>query len=258
MLTIEQQFRQFCRLLLADRLFGDELTAFFERERAVDEPAKGSISERRVALFRRFLADWNRHYFAPEPPAPFTTAAMMYSAGPPPSAEKTALLLNDVLQFSKSEIGEILAPNDQSVTELIVIGRAQHANKAHGAVVIVEDEALIASDLVQILESIGVKIAGVAHDGEKALELINAHRPDLILADYNLEDDRTGVDVVEESRAFHDCPVMFVTGFPDQALQGSEREPDVVIGKPYTIESIKAAAAHCLSQERAELVDVGE
>ena len=252
MLTVEQEFRQFCRLLVADRLFGDELTAYFERDAA---EAGGAGKVRRVELFRKFLEEWSRNYYASEAPAPFTTASMMYSAGPPPPKTAVALLLNDVLHFNQQEIAEIIAPTENSVTELIVTGRVIHASAAEGSAIIIEDEALIAADLSQIIQSLGVNVRGVAHDARMAAKLIESKKPDIILADFNLEDEKTGADVVNECRAFHDCPVIFVTGFPEQALKGSEREPDVVIGKPYTIESIKAAVAHCLSNERLRVAD---
>lgn len=249
MLTVEQQFRQFCRLLVSDRLFGDELTGYFRRD---EDPAgaKREPALTRAALFRRFLDDWSRLHAAQDEPAPFTTEAMMRAAGPPPPKTSVALLLSDIFRFDKDEIAEVVGPSANSVTELIVTGRVIHAGHAKGGAVIIEDEALIASDIAQIIESIGVAVMGVAHNAKAGAALIESKRPDIIIADFNLEDEKTGADVVNDSRAYHDCPVIFVTGFPELALQGSESEPDVVISKPYTVESIKAAVAHCLSVER--------
>ena len=257
MLTVQQQFRQFCRLVVADRLFGDELTAYFEHESRDRLSENGNYEGGRAELLRAFLTDWGRHYDADKTPEPFTTAAMLRGAGPPPPKTQVAVLLNDVLGFTKDEINRVIEPTSNSVTELIVTGRVMHASTAKGSVVIIEDEALIASDLSMIVGGLGAKVVGSAKNAKEASSLILKYQPDLIFADFNLEDEKTGVDVVQESRAYHQCPVVFVTGFPEDVLSGSEREPDVVIGKPYSVESIRAAAAHCLSLPPIRHADVG-
>lgn len=51
------------------------------------------------------------------------------------------------------------------------------------SILIVEDEALIASDLQMRLEDMGYRVVGVAATGKEALRLIAEKRPDLVLMD---------------------------------------------------------------------------
>jgi CheY-like chemotaxis protein len=53
-------------------------------------------------------------------------------------------------------------------------------------VVIAEDEALIRLDLKEMLEEEGYEVAGEAADGEKAVELASALRPDLVILDVKM------------------------------------------------------------------------
>ncbi len=251
MLTIEQSLRQFCRLLTADRLFGDEIVAVVLEKDSEDE----SGSEIRVAAFRRLLKIWALAHETKDAAPNFTNMKLLASAGPPPSNIQTALLLSDVLQLPEKEIFEIVEPTENSVTEMVVTGRVMHASKAKGKTIIVEDEPIIASDLRYIVEQLGATVAGVAPTASKAIELIVRNKPDLILTDYNLMDEKTGIDVVAETRQVHQCPVIFVTAFPEKVLEGLEGEPDVVIGKPYTLDGIKAAVAQSLAAHRLEIIE---
>jgi CheY-like chemotaxis protein len=51
---------------------------------------------------------------------------------------------------------------------------------------IVEDEAIVAHDLRQNLESMGYSVTGIASGEQQAVELAEAQRPDLVLMDINL------------------------------------------------------------------------
>lgn len=250
MLTTEQSLRQFCRLLTADRLFGDEIVAITLAE---DIPGENE-AQKRVEAFKRLLSFWAMAYEARETAPNFTDLSLLASAGAPPSKIQTALLLSDVLQMPEKDIAQILAPTDSSVTELVVTGRVMHASRAKGKTIIVEDEPVIASDLRYIVEQLGATVAGTAESADKAVDLITRNKPDLILTDYNLVDEKTGIDVVEESRKVHQCPVVFVTAFPEEVLSGRDGEPDVVIGKPYTLDGIKAAVVQSLTARRLEIL----
>lgn len=251
MLTTEQSLRQFCRLLTADRMFGDEIVAMTLK----DKTSKQDDKEERITAFRRLLSFWAMAYEARETAPNFSDLRLLASAGPPPSKIQSALLLSDVLQLPEKEIADILAPCENSVTEMVITGRAMHASRARGTTVIVEDEPIITSDLRFIVEQLGATVAATANSADKAIDLIVRNKPDLILTDYNLVDEKTGIDVVAESRKTHQCPVVFVTAFPDDVLNGLDGEPDIVIGKPYTLDGIKAAVVQSLSAQRLETLE---
>jgi len=239
--------RSFCRLLVSDRLFGDEIVAMVLGS---DLQLTRNSSEERIAAFRHLLATWRDAVNADEPPALSSDAALLDSAGPPPSDMQVALLMADVLNLPLSEIEAILAPQSTSVTELVISGRLQLAGSAEGDVVVLEDEFLIAEDLRGIIESLSASVKGMASNVAKGLDLVRTHAPQVILVDYRLRGGPTGLDFVRQVREFHDCTSIFVTAFPDLLLQGDEDEPDAVITKPYTREGVRAAVAHALSTPR--------
>ena len=242
--------RSFCRLLLSERLFADELVeAAFGGVSRIDE----NTSQERVRAFRHLLDEWHRVAAKSEPIQPFSDAALIASAGSPPSDTQAALLMSDVLNLALAEIEAILAPQEKSVMELILDGRSHLPTAAKGSVVIVEDELLIALDLKSIVEGLGASVTGLTGTAAEALQLVGEHRPSVVLVDYLLRDAETGIDLVEEIREVHDCTTIFVTAFPETVLRGMEHEPDVVLSKPYTSDGIRAAVAQGLSMPRTPL-----
>lgn len=65
-------------------------------------------------------------------------------------------------------------------------------------IMIVEDELIVAGDIRLTLERAGYKVSGVARSVHRALELIDADRPDLVLLDIYLKGDQTGIDLAVE------------------------------------------------------------
>jgi CheY-like chemotaxis protein len=59
-------------------------------------------------------------------------------------------------------------------------------------VLIVEDEGVIALEIVLILRTNGYVVVGIAKSGEEALELALAERPDLVLSDGHSHPGRMG------------------------------------------------------------------
>ena len=105
---------------------------------------------------------------------------------------------------------------------------------------IIEDEALIADHLAICLEELGYEIAGIADNGNEALEMIAEELPDLCLVDIHLQGGLDGVDIAQELRRKYDMPFIFVTSNTDRAtLERVQRtEPAGFIVKPYSQEDL--------------------
>src|SRR6476646_1441449 len=53
-------------------------------------------------------------------------------------------------------------------------------------VVVAEDETLIRMDLVEMLREEGYDVVGEAEDGQRAVELAEEHKPDLVIMDVKM------------------------------------------------------------------------
>jgi DNA-binding NarL/FixJ family response regulator len=93
------------------------------------------------------------------------------------------------------------------------MGDAQVAALSGRRVLIVEDEYLIAAELVGVLEEAGINVIGPAGSVEQALHLIEIYgqRLDGAVLDVNLREER--VYPVAEWLAEHGVPYAFTTGY---------------------------------------------
>src|ERR1051325_5399078 len=90
---------------------------------------------------------------------------------------------------------EVVAPPDRS--------------KAAG-ILIVEDEALIASYIEEVLGGSGFHVAGVAASGTEALSLAAEQRPALALVDIRLTGPIDGIELACQLRNKLEVPAIFL------------------------------------------------
>ena len=102
-------------------------------------------------------------------------------------------------------------------------------------ILIVEDEAIVAKDIQQSLKKAGYNVVGVASTGEKAIELANEKKPDLILMDIMLKGPMSGIEAAEEIRLALNIPVVFLTAYADESTFNKAKitEPYGYIIKPF-------------------------
>jgi CheY-like chemotaxis protein len=83
---------------------------------------------------------------------------------------------------------------------------------------VVEDEVIVAMELVDRLEAMGYRVLGPASGGREAVELAAASRPDAVLMDVGLRDDVNGIEAARRIRAFSSAPIIFLTAYADGPL----------------------------------------
>src|SRR5437763_213565 len=88
------------------------------------------------------------------------------------------------------------------------------ADRPH-RVLIVEDEAMIALDLSDLLKSWGHEVAGVVCTMGDALEVAHGNSPDIAIVDVALGIGEDGVRVAAELKRRFDCDIVFVTAWSD-------------------------------------------
>jgi two-component system phosphate regulon response regulator PhoB len=116
-------------------------------------------------------------------------------------------------------------------------------NAARPLVLVVEDEAALATMLRYNLERQGYRVEEAA-DGQEALTRIAEARPDLVLLDWMLPV-MSGIEVCRQIRrgpATRDLPVIMVTARTEDqdAVRGLNTGADDFVTKPFSIDSLLA------------------
>ena len=108
---------------------------------------------------------------------------------------------------------------------------------------IVEDQAVTARDLQDIVTHLGYSVCGTAASFDEALAIADAKNPDIAILDIRLKGQLTGLDVAERLRETHDVPIIMLTSQSDANSVGRARKLRVngYIIKPFTEEIIFAA-----------------
>ncbi len=122
---------------------------------------------------------------------------------------------------------------------------------------VVEDEAIVAAALADLLRREGYEVCGRAGSGEAAVAMAASSHPDLVLMDVQLGRGIDGVEAAKRIRAIVDVPIVFLTAFSDSGTLDRTREvsPHGFIIKPYDdrelLLTLELAALHH-SKEREQ------
>jgi two-component system, cell cycle sensor histidine kinase and response regulator CckA len=123
------------------------------------------------------------------------------------------------------------------------------------AVLIVEDDAIIAENLREMLEEIGYTAAKLVATGEGAVSAATSLNPALVLMDIKLAGDIDGIQAAAEIHRTSDVPVIFLTAYAENQNieRAKETNPYGYLIKPITTRELKAAidvALHRYSVDR--------
>src|SRR6185295_4152240 len=85
------------------------------------------------------------------------------------------------------------------------------------AILVVEDERVVASDLAESLARMGYDVVGTAASSSECIAHAEKRRPDLVLMDIRIEGPLDGIETAQLLRSRFDVPVIFLTAFADEA-----------------------------------------
>ena len=124
-------------------------------------------------------------------------------------------------------------------------------SEATTRVIVAEDEAVIRMDLVEMLKELGYDVVAEAFNGERAVELVRQHRPDLAFLDIAMPV-RDGLSAAEEISRDNLCAVVMVTAFSqrDVAMKAAEAGAVGYVVKPFTIADLEPTIALALARWR--------
>ena len=105
-------------------------------------------------------------------------------------------------------------------------------------ILVVEDEPLVALDIVAALEGVGAEVVGSAGTAKEALSLIDDTALDAALLDANLRGHP--VDEIAAALAARNIPFLFVTGYGPGSLPKAFAKT-AMLSKPFSQEQLVAA-----------------
>lgn len=170
----------------------------------------------------------------------------------------TGLGLSMVFGFAKQSGGQVNISSEpgsgttislllprHDVAELIGDNPASHhsdtGSSGHKTFLVVDDEPLVRSLIIDILEELG-HVALEAADGPEAMSILRSkERIDLLITDVGLPNGMNGRQVADAARELRqDIPVLFVTGYADTAVmdEGHLGTRTAVLTKPFTMTAL--------------------
>jgi two-component system, sensor histidine kinase len=110
-------------------------------------------------------------------------------------------------------------------------------------VVVIDDDPLVLEATAGLLSSWGCQVVP-AESYEVALDKLTgiSRRPDLIICDYRLSEENTGIDVIAGLRSIYEIPALLISG--DPLLPGDGEKPGssyCLLEKPLDAARFRAA-----------------
>ena len=132
-------------------------------------------------------------------------------------------------------------------------------------ILVAEDEALIRLDLAEMLTEAGYDVVAQASNGEQAVDLSRALRPDLVIMDVKMPV-LDGISAAEQLNKERIAPVVMLTAFSQKELVERARDAGVMayIVKPFSASDLAPAIDIARSRWlelhalEAEIADLGE
>ncbi len=117
-------------------------------------------------------------------------------------------------------------------------------------VLVVEDEAIIAMDILGMLKKMGCAESEAVFSGEESVQRVAERRPDLVLMDIRLKGRMDGIQAGQQIFYKFDVPVVYLTAFGDEATidraNGSARFGYLM--KPFEENELRSTIRNALNQ----------
>ena len=116
-------------------------------------------------------------------------------------------------------------------------------------ILVAEDEAIIRMDLIEMLQAAGYEVVAEATNGQEAIDLALAHKPDLAILDVKMPV-LDGISAA--SKIIEIAPVLMLTAFSQRELVERARDAGVMayVVKPFTIGDLMPAIAIAISRHQ--------
>jgi len=119
-------------------------------------------------------------------------------------------------------------------------------------VLVVEDETIIARDILSKLQGLGYDVPLVVCSGEEAIEKTGELRPDLVMMDIVIEGKIGGIEAADQIRKRFNIPVVYLTAYADEDIleRAKITEPFGYMVKPFDERELHSAIEMALYKHK--------
>ena len=116
-------------------------------------------------------------------------------------------------------------------------------------ILVAEDEAIIRMDLIEMLQAAGYEVVAAATNGQEAIDLAVAHKPDLAILDVKMP---VLDGITAAAKIIEIAPVLMLTAFSQKELVERARDAGVMayVVKPFTIGDLVPAIEIAISRHK--------
>lgn len=120
-------------------------------------------------------------------------------------------------------------------------------------IMILEDEAIVADDILHCLEQTGYLVPVICSSGEQVISRLEKETADLVLVDVMLAGKMDGIDTARIIRERFKIPVVYLTSFTNQTMleRAKETFPSGYIVKPFKKRELLATVEMALYQSHS-------
>jgi len=125
---------------------------------------------------------------------------------------------------------------------------------AKARVLVVEDEALVARDLVSLVKSLGYEVTDLVQNGEAVVQSVEKNLPDLAIMDIVLKGQVDGIEAAAILWEKYSIPVVYLTSFADDLTfqRAKLTEPFGYLIKPYEERELELTIEIALYKARVQ------
>jgi PAS domain S-box-containing protein len=130
----------------------------------------------------------------------------------------------------------------------------QGKNIEPASILVVEDEQIVAADILRRLERMGYRVPAIASTGEEAIVKVEEIHPDLLLMDIVLQGPPDGIQAVQEIQSRNNLPIVYLTAYSDQETvrRAKQTQPFGFLMKPFDERELHFTIEMALFKHQAE------
>lgn len=242
--------RRYARALLGSQQTGDTYVRICLEDLLVEPDRISAEGDVRLQLFRLFHDVWSRtgvHDHDTEGDSELNDLSVEARLQALPVSERQILLLTTLEGFSVQDASEILGVSHEEGADLLASAWSSVNEQMATSILVIEDEPVIALDIVGLVRDMGHSVIGIASSQTEAVRLAQKGQPGLVLADIDLGPGGSGLTAVKEILDSMKVPVIFVTAYPERLLTGERPEPTYLVTKPFEPDTLKVTISQALS-----------